>query len=149
MARPKSDVYQRFLSKVKMVESGCHEWTHAANRGGYGTFQYGNKKAAAHRVAFALFKHPIDSSQHVMHSCDNRLCVNPEHLSIGTPKDNVVDMDRKGRRGTKSKLNYAQVEEIRALLANRYSQQEIAKRYGVCQTVISRIKLRRTKLFLE
>lgn len=77
----------------------------------------------AHRASYILHKGDIPDSLLVMHSCDNPLCVNPNHLSLGTPKENMDDMDRKGRRvtgaarGTASalaKLNDDSVRYIRA-----------------------------------
>lgn len=149
MARPRSDVKERFLSKVVVAGSGCHEWTSVLNRGGYGKFYYEGKQEPAHRVAYILFKGEIPEGRWILHKCDNRKCVNPDHFFLGDCKDNIKDMDKKGRRGTKSKLTYAQVEEIKKLLEVRYSQQYIAKMFGVYQTTISRIKLGKTKIFKD
>lgn len=146
MARPKSDTRQRFLSKVKQMESGCHEWQSTLHRDGYGKFYYDGKQVQAHRVAYALFKGDAGGLW-VLHKCDNRKCVNPEHLFLGNDKENIIDMDVKGRRGSKAKLTEKQAEEIRNLLSQRYSQTYIADKYNVHQTVISRIKLNKTKIF--
>ena len=147
MARPRSNVFQRFGSKVKVLESGCHEWQSVIKPDGYGRFHHEGRGQAAHRVAYQLYKGEIPAGAVVMHSCDNRICVNPAHLSIGTHQDNIDDMDTKKRRGTKCPLTLAQVEKIRMLLRDRYSQREIGELFGVGQTVISRIKLGQTKLF--
>ena len=85
----------------------------------------------------------------MLHTCDNRKCVNPNHLFIGDSKANIEDMDRKQRRGTKSKLTYSDVEKIKGLLEVRSSQAYIAKEFGVDQTTISRIKRGKTTLFKE
>ena len=145
--RPRSDVKQRFLAKVKEMESGCHEWQAGQARGGYGKFTVWPKTTTAHRVAYELFVAPIPEGKSVLHRCDNRLCVNPDHLFIGDSVDNVKDMDQKQRRGTKSQLTYADVEQIKQMLADRFSQQVIAKKFGVHQGTISRIKLGKTTLF--
>ena len=147
MARPRSDVFQRFESKVKVLESGCHEWQSVIKRDGYGRFHHNGSGQGAHRVAYQLYRGEIPKGAVVMHSCDNRICVNPAHLSIGTPQSNVSDMDTKRRRGTKSKLTYAQVERIKFMLECRYSQQLIAEKFGIDQTTVSRIKLGKTTLF--
>ena len=89
------------------------------------------------------------SCSNVLHHCDNRKCVNPEHLFLGTLQDNIRDMDDKGRRGTKSCLTYSDANEIREMLSNRYSQKVIAKKFNVDQTTISRIKLGKTMLFKD
>lgn len=148
--RPPSDEKQRFLAKVEKVSSGCHEWQAGINRGGYGKLWFrGECSVPAHRVAHTLFIGAIPEGGNVLHRCDNRKCVNPEHLFLGTQRENIYDMDDKGRRGTKSSLTYSDVDEIRKMLADRYSQEVIAKKFGVDQTTISRIKLRKTFLFKE
>lgn len=146
--RPPADPVMRFLSKVKRAESGCHEWQAGLARGGYGKFQLG-RTMHAHKAAFLLFKGSIPSGMCVMHSCDNRLCVNPDHLSLGTNADNVRDMDSKNRRGTKCTLTRQQAEEVKALLAAGMSQQKVADRFGIHQTAVSRIKLGKTIKFKE
>lgn len=149
MARPRSDVFLRFASKVEKVESGCHEWRSVIKRDGYGRFYHDGKGQGAHRVAYQIYIGPIPDGIVVMHVCDNRICVNPEHLRLGTLKENVADMDSKKRRGTKSKVTYAQVEEIKKLYAERHSQKYIGRIYGIDQTTVSKILLGQTKLFKE
>lgn len=148
MARPKSDVFVRFQKKVRIMDTGCHEWQATLDRGGYGKFYFEGEQLGAHRVAYRLFVGDI-TERNVLHSCDNRKCVNPKHLFLGTLQDNIKDMDTKGRRGTRSRLTYADVGEIRKLLDLRYSQEEIAARFGVDQTTISKIKLGKTTLFRD
>ncbi len=141
------DLKVRFLSKSQKVQSGCHEWTSTLSRYGYGKFWYEGGQVAAHRMAYQLFVREIPDGLWVLHHCDNRKCVNPEHLFIGSGQDNITDMDGKGRRGTKSKLTYSMVDEIKELLSQRYSQQVIAEKFGVHQGTISRIKLGKSTLF--
>ena len=145
--RPRSDVKQRFLEKVKQMEPGCHEWQAGQARGGYGKFQLVGKTVTAHRMAYELFVAPIPDGLCVLHRCDNRLCVNPKHLFLGDLADNIKDMDKKQRRGTKSWLTYADAEQIKQMLADRYSQETIAEKFNVHQGTISRIKLGKTRLF--
>ena len=147
--RPRSDEKQRFLAKVKKVESGCHEWQAGQARGGYGKFVRWPKTETAHRVAYELFVQPIPQGKWVLHRCDNRLCVNPDHLFLGDSEANIKDMDQKKRRGTKSQLTYANVEEIKQMLKDRHTQQAIAEKFNVNQTTISRIKLGKTMLFKD
>lgn len=146
--RPKSDEKLRFLAKVNEVPSGCHEWQAGANWQGYGKFHFrGVNSVPAHRVSYTLFVDDIPSGFCVLHRCDNVKCVNPAHLFLGDLADNVADMDQKKRRGTKSRLTYDDVKVIRQMLTDRYSQEFVAKKFGVDQTTISRIKLGKTTHF--
>lgn len=98
------------------------------------------KTTLAHRVAWTLHRGEIPDGMCVLHKCDVRDCVNPEHLFLGTVHDNIRDMDAKKRRGTVAKLNPDQVKKVHEMLSGGYAQQAVADVIGVHQTVISRIK---------
>ena len=146
MARPRSEPIGRFLAKVKQVETGCHEWQACLPKGGYGKFQIDGKAMPAHRFAYANFVGEI-GDLHVLHKCDNRKCVNPEHLFLGTIADNVADMDAKGRRNPHPKITHDMAGAMRKLRAERYSQQHIADQFGVSQALVSRMLRGITKHF--
>jgi hypothetical protein len=146
MARPKSDEKARFLAKVKVMDNGCHEWQAGLHRDGYGKFQFRNRTMQSHRAAYIIFvEDPKEKC--VLHKCDNRKCVNLDHLFLGSLQDNINDMDVKRRRGSNSNLTYSQVAEIKIMLDARYSQMFIAKQFGCHQTTISRIFLNKHILF--
>jgi len=147
MARPKSDPIERFLAKVRKMDSGCLEWQAGLARGGYGKFRLPHKTTTAHRFAYEAFVNPIPEGMQVLHRCDNRKCTNPEHLFIGTAQDNVADMDDKQRRKTRATLTADEVSAVHEMLRNRYSQQHIADTFKVSQSVISRIKLNKTQQY--
>ncbi len=92
----------RFKGKYRVdLASGCWLWTATKTKGGYGCASIeGGRKGiwtTAHRVSWVLFRGLIPKGLYVLHKCDNPSCVNPEHLFLGTQKDNMLDMVGKGR----------------------------------------------------
>lgn len=107
----------------------------------------GGKKKYAHRISWELENGKIGPGMCVCHSCDTPSCVNPLHLFLGTQKENIEDMDNKGRRATgnnhgAAKLNGIDVQLIRHLIKNKCKQRTIACAFGVSESEISRIKTR-------
>ena len=105
----------------------------------------------AHRVSWELrHKKPIPDDLCVLHKCDNRKCVNPKHLFLGTNADNSADMVRKGRspvqigeRNSNCKLKEADVVLIRQLANGQKTQRAIAKQFSVSEMTISEIVTRK------
>ena len=141
-----------FWSKVdKKGPDDCWEWTAAKNRFGYGQIRISGKTVLAHRASWELANGSIPKGRGyhgtcVLHHCDNKTCVNPKHLFLGTQADNIHDMERKGRqrhpRGEvhgRSKLSEQNVHEIRSLLKAGQIQREIASVYDVDETTICNI----------
>lgn len=90
------DPYQRFMKYVEKTAE-CWIWKGHKNKDGYGNFSIRRKTSASHRYSWIFHKGEITKGMNVLHSCDNRYCVNPEHLFLGTQRDNMEDMIRKGR----------------------------------------------------
>ena len=132
----------RFWNKVEKTDT-CWNWTAGTNSGGYGQIQCVDKLWKAHRMSYLLHHGTIDGTLKVLHKCDNKLCVNPDHLIQGTQKENIYDMIRKGRAnsGGLTKLNYEIAEEIRKGYEDGLNQYQLADKYGVSQSQISNIIL--------
>ena len=116
-----------FWTKVREAD-GCWLWLGELSRTGYGVMYHNSKAHPAHRMAWLFTHGGIPPGLFVLHRCDNRACVRPEHLFVGTHQDNMIDMVTKNRqaRGEKqgaSKLTEGQVRQIRA----RYAQGDITK----------------------
>ena len=134
-----------FLSKFKKNKvTKCWEWTAGSYPTGYGRYCGGY----AHRESFRIFK-GAPGKLHVCHHCDNRKCVNPSHLFLGTPADNIRDRDAKGRtargeRSGTSKLTEANVLEIRQMGENGVKTKALSTKFNVAQQTVRKIVLRKT-----
>lgn len=141
---------QRFWSKVRKSDDGCWEWTGSLDKNGYGQVWIGGKYRKPHRVTYELTFGNICDGFFVCHKCDNPACVRPDHLFLGTIRDNNNDRTRKGRSARGEKvwtcvLTAEKVSEIRRRYeAGNVTQRELASEYGVRQTTIGRIVLRQT-----
>lgn len=124
---------ERFEEKyIPEPNSGCWLWIGAATARGYGALGL----EGAHRVSYRLFNGAIPTGSFVCHRCDNPICVNPEHLFVGTPKENTHDALRKrrlthGDKHPNSKLREADIPIIRELAAKKTDMAEIGRRFGV------------------
>lgn len=132
-------------------DSGCWNWTGGRDNKGYGRMSVGSgQKIAAHRAAFSSHNNvEIPSHMLVMHLCDNRVCVNPDHLVMGSHKANMLDMKQKGRaaRGSKhplSKIAEEDIAEIMELAEKGWFNDDIAKKFGVSRGTIHKIVTGRT-----
>lgn len=141
-----SEELQKFWSKVAIPldKTQCWEWQAYCLPGGYGTMRWDGKKRLAHRVSWMIAHGVIPDGLCICHICDNRKCVNPDHLFIGAHTDNMQDRNGKNRQAKQKgelhgghKLTYAQVNEIRIrYAAGGITQRVLGLDYGVCQQVV-------------
>jgi hypothetical protein len=134
-ARP---IMERFEANVfPEPNSGCHPWMGFVRPNGYGTIHLDRKREYAHRVSWRIHRGEIPHGLFVLHKCDVRCCVNPDHLFLGTAADNAADMVAKGRdRRPLPKLTASQVGEIRARVAGGVVQASLAREYGVSKATV-------------
>lgn len=138
---------RRWIDTGKLIiTDDCWLWEGAKNSDGYAAIAWeGNYNGKGHRIMFSLYNPNIDIEGKVIrHTCDNPLCMRPDHLLVGNPYDNVMDMHKRGR-GWTNKVNPDIVRMIRDLWATgKYTQKEIGERFGVNYRTVSYIVNRRT-----
>lgn len=154
-----------FWSRVnRLDDNACWEWIGYMNTNGYGEFTVNRVKLSPHRLSYEIAYGDIPKGMFVCHHCDNPKCCNPEHLFIGTSKDNMIDAARKGRtsrgdnhymrmfpekvmrheKNGSHKLTEEQVSEIREMYdSGDVRLRPIAKKYDISHVQVSNIVNRR------
>lgn len=146
---------ERFWNKVrKQGDDQCWEWAGYRNHHGYGVVKIGNLLRRSNRVVWELTYGSIPEGMCVCHRCDNPSCCNPNHLFLGTPKDNSDDKMRKGRchRGeevSQHKLTVELVKTIRSEVRKGASCRSVAKRYGIAPATADQAVRRVTWKWVE
>lgn len=138
-----------FWNKIFYCPSGCWIWTGQSNPGtGYGAIRYNTKRTDTHRFSYALRYGEIPKGMEVCHKCDVRLCVNPDHLFLGTRLDNAQDMARKNRGTIGQKNPNAKITNLQAVVIREalqlFEQKSIAKYFNVTPQTVSGIASGRT-----
>ncbi len=145
---------ERFWSKVNVKgPDECWLWTASIDSCGYGNFSFEDSLVGSHRMSYELSIEPIPEGLSVLHKCDTRNCVNPNHLFLGTQKDNVRDCIKKERFRSHigAKNNQAVLSEEKVLKIRKFKREnswaslmDLAIMYGVSKSAIAHIVKRRT-----
>lgn len=142
------DLRAHFISKMDehSDRNKCWNWTGHKFCNGYGCFYVKRRPKTAHRIAWEWLVGSIPDGLCVLHKCDNRACCNPDHLFIGTKKDNTQDCIRKGRFKTlpgegnhQARFTNSAVMEMRSLFSSGKSKAEIARMYSTTSSRIRQI----------
>ena len=145
MVPPMDRLKSNIIKKVSMsFADGCWNFTGCIQSNGYGRMTYKRKTQGAHRWSYIAFVGEIPPGMDVCHSCDNRRCVNPMHLFVGTRKENMQDAKTKGRVATGEKLPQSKISPAQKILImekvnSGESYKDIADSFGVTKSSIGRI----------
>lgn len=136
--------FDRLFDRVVETEAGCLVYTWARDKDGYGWLGYRGKQKRASQIAYHLCVGDIPAGKHVLHTCDNPACCNPEHLFLGDDRINTDDKMAKGRhvvlRGSdRSRLKDEDIKRIRLLRDHGWKYQEIAEEFNVSISCINHI----------
>ncbi len=138
------EVKQFLTQNIVRQPNGCLTWARGCNRAGYGVIRYKYKDYLVHRLLWSLSGRELPSGMELLHSCDNPPCCNLDHLSLGTQLDNMMDMCQKnrvahGEEHCRAKLNDCQVSEIKLLASTGEALKEIAKKFDISPSHVSRL----------
>jgi hypothetical protein len=136
-------LHQWIEDRIERVPiSGCWIWTGTVHHSGYGQF----RRKGAHRLVYQALVDEDIAGKCLCHHCDIKLCVNPEHLFIGTQKDNIDDMDKKGRRvkvpGERNGRTHLTEADVLAIRIDTRTIKKVAAAYGIGKSQVSNIKSR-------
>ena len=157
LSPPPQSLLERFWGKVKKTET-CWFWMGSKMRDTrYGQFAIrvptwrggASRPEQTHRLAYEFAHGPIPKGMVIMHTCDVPICVNPDHLRVGTQADNIADKLSKGRHHWGHKLSPQEIRSIRNDYGGRLRQEDIAKRYGISRALVSLIGRRKIWVDIE
>lgn len=142
------NLIDKFKSKFEEGNTkDCWNWGFGVTAGGYGQMAFERKKYAAHRLSWSHYNNQeIPKGCVIMHKCDNPKCVNPNHLLLGTQKDNVKDMMNKGRfkdynkSGENNPSSVVREKDVCEIYEANGTHQDIADRFGYPHNAVSKIR---------
>jgi hypothetical protein len=140
--RQSGSLHDRFFSRFVKLDSGCWQWRAHTDKDGYGVLPGDRKNTRAHRLSYELHKGQIPDGFVICHHCDNPGCVNPDHLFVGTTKDNAQDALQKGRAyvGEKNGRSKLTKENVKEILNSSLNGPQLANKFGVTRHTINSVK---------
>lgn len=135
-------LFTKFCERVR-ITPGCWEWLGSLNNYGYGRMRHQDKFLKASHVSYELYVGPVPKGKLLRHTCDNRSCVNPDHLLPGTHADNMRDMVERGRwrqGNSKHPIKLLTLEEQSQILSSNKSNLSLSKLWGISSQRVKRIK---------
>jgi len=134
----------RVLNNIFIDENDCWNWKTNIQKNGYAKTTYLSKSIHCHRMSYIIFNGEIPDGIDVCHTCDNRKCVNPKHLFLGTRKENMQDAVSKGRQAKgfmlpQTKLSESDKAEIISMKKSKIPTDEISNIFGVCTQHVNQI----------
>jgi hypothetical protein len=139
-----AEVHHTLVDRTVVTETGCVEWTAYRDKDGYGILRVSGKLRRAHRISYERSVGAVPEAMHVLHRCDNPSCINPDHLFLGTNRDNVKDKISKGRdrgiHGTENRHNKLTPEQVIEIRNSTGTQRAVAARYGISGSLVNYIR---------
>ena len=127
----------RFWLRVdKCDDDECWNWLGCLNTHGYGSFGFRQATIGAHRISYEINKGTIPEGRHICHSCDNKRCVNPKHLFLGSHTDNMADATAKGLLGHKPAMNADDVKLMKQLRSDGMTFESISSLFRCCSKTV-------------
>ena len=148
----KEDIESR---SIPVPEAGCWLWYRATTSKGYGAITRDTVTHLAHRISYLVYKGDIRAEDCVLHKCDTRCCVNPEHLFLGDRKDNAVDRESKGRggqvRGSRHYSTSLTEDDVRFIRKSKgvLKLTELGAMFGLTISAVNSIQFKRTWKHVE
>lgn len=140
----RSTLKEAFDNGYAVAGSGCWLWCASVNPTGYGVLTYRRKRYLAHRVSHMLSHGPIRRGMQVNHKCDVPRCVNPAHLYLGTQKQNIADMLKRGRTYRKGEsahgIRKLSTKDVLAIRSRKEKPHVVASIYGVSYQTINDVR---------
>ncbi len=124
---------------IAVTETGCWIWIASKATTGYGDFRAFGKHYTAHTASYMAHNGPIENNLHVMHKCDIKLCCNPNHLTVGTNLDNIMDSVQKNRRKGIARNRPKQLTYVKTSIEQKQKAINYMNEHNLTLTQVSRI----------